>query len=108
MNDFIFHNPAKVYFGKNQLEHLPEELAAFGTKVLMVYGCLLYTSVKWRFHGDARRGWERRRRETPIRLRTVYEMPASSSACLAHTRSMASRKARVCLLGMEDRQTRPW
>ena len=38
MNDFIFHNPAKVYFGKNQLEHLPEELAAFGTKVLMVYG----------------------------------------------------------------------
>lgn len=26
MNDFIFHNPAKVYFGKNQLEHLPEEL----------------------------------------------------------------------------------
>ena len=47
-------------------------------------------------------------RETPIQLRTVYEMPASSSACLAHTRSMASRKARVCLLGMEDRQTRPW
>lgn len=38
MNDFIFHNPDKVYFGKNQLEHLPEELAAFGTKVLMVYG----------------------------------------------------------------------
>ena len=38
MNDFIFHNPAKVYFGKNQLEHIPEELAAFGTKVLMVYG----------------------------------------------------------------------
>lgn len=38
MSDFIFHNPDKVYFGKNQLEHLPEELAAYGAKVLMVYG----------------------------------------------------------------------
>ena len=38
MNDFIFHNPDKVYFGKDQLRRLPEELAAFGTKVLMVYG----------------------------------------------------------------------
>ena len=37
MNDFIFHNPAKVYFGKNQLEHLPEELAArFGTTTTTV------------------------------------------------------------------------
>lgn len=24
MNDFIYHNPDKVYFGKNQMEHLPE------------------------------------------------------------------------------------
>ena len=38
MNDFSGHNPAKVYVGKNQREHLPEELAAFGTKVLMGYG----------------------------------------------------------------------
>lgn len=38
MNDFIFHNPDKVYFGKNQLEHLPEELLKFGKKVLLVYG----------------------------------------------------------------------
>ena len=38
MNDFIFQSPTKVYFGKDQLEHLPEELAHFGTKVLMVYG----------------------------------------------------------------------
>lgn len=34
MNDFIFHNPDKVYFGKNQLEHLSEELLNFGKKVL--------------------------------------------------------------------------
>lgn len=38
MNDFIFHNPDKVYFGKNQLEHLSEELLQFGKKVLLVYG----------------------------------------------------------------------
>ena len=38
MNDFIFHNPNKVYFGKNQLEHLSEELLKFGKKVLLVYG----------------------------------------------------------------------
>lgn len=38
MNDFIFQSPTKVYFGKDQLEHLPEELAHFGTNVLMVYG----------------------------------------------------------------------
>lgn len=38
MNDFIFHNPDKIYFGKSQLEHLPEELISFGKKVLFVYG----------------------------------------------------------------------
>ncbi len=38
MNDFIFHNPDKVYFGKNQLGYLPEELKKFGDKVLLVYG----------------------------------------------------------------------
>lgn len=38
MNDFIFHNPAKVYFGKNQMEHLSEELLKFGKRVLLVYG----------------------------------------------------------------------
>lgn len=38
MNDFIFHNPDKVYFGKNQLTHLSEELLKFGKKVLLVYG----------------------------------------------------------------------
>lgn len=38
MNDFIFHNPDKVYFGKNQLCHLGEELLKFGKRVLLVYG----------------------------------------------------------------------
>lgn len=38
MNDFVFHNPDKVYFGKNQLKYLPEELLKLGKKVLLVYG----------------------------------------------------------------------
>ena len=38
MNDFIFHNPDKVYFGKHQLEHLPKELLKLGKRVLLVYG----------------------------------------------------------------------
>lgn len=38
MNDFVFHNPDKVYFGKNQIQHLPAELLKFGKKVLLVYG----------------------------------------------------------------------
>lgn len=38
MKDFIFHNPDKVYFGRDQIGHLPEELLKFGKKVLLVYG----------------------------------------------------------------------
>ncbi|MCD7755846.1 MAG: iron-containing alcohol dehydrogenase [Firmicutes bacterium] len=38
MNDFIFHNPDKVYFGRNQMGNLPGELLKFGRKVLLVYG----------------------------------------------------------------------
>ena len=38
MNDFIFHNPDKIYFGRNQMENLPLELARFGSRVLLVYG----------------------------------------------------------------------
>lgn len=38
MRDFIFHNPDKVYFGKNQMIHLSEELLKYGKKVLLVYG----------------------------------------------------------------------
>ncbi len=38
MNDFIFQNTTKIYFGKNQLGHLGEEIKNFGEKVLLVYG----------------------------------------------------------------------
>lgn len=38
MENFVFEVPTKVYFGKNQIEHLPEALGPYGTKVLVVYG----------------------------------------------------------------------
>lgn len=38
MNDFVYDIPVKVYFGKDQLCHLGEELKKYGQKVLLVYG----------------------------------------------------------------------
>lgn len=38
MNNFSFHLPTKVYFGKNQITKLPEILKCYGNKVLLVYG----------------------------------------------------------------------
>lgn len=38
MENFIFHNPTKLIFGKDQLEHLREEVPKYGKKVLLVYG----------------------------------------------------------------------
>lgn len=37
-NDFIFHNPTKIYFGREALSHLPSALSEFGPRVLLVYG----------------------------------------------------------------------
>lgn len=38
MNNFIFQNPVKVYFGENQLCHLGGELSVYGKRVLLIYG----------------------------------------------------------------------
>ncbi len=38
MNNFIFNNSVKVYFGEEQLGHLGEELAKCGKRVLLTYG----------------------------------------------------------------------
>ena len=38
MQDFVFSNKTKIYFGKDQLHHLGEEVSRFGKKVLLVYG----------------------------------------------------------------------
>lgn len=38
MNDFEFQNTTKVYFGKNQLQHLHVEVLKYSTKVLLACG----------------------------------------------------------------------
>lgn len=38
MNNFTFNIPTDIRFGRNQIQCLPEELAKYGRKVLLVYG----------------------------------------------------------------------
>ncbi len=38
MDNFVYHNPTKLIFGKGQMDMLPKETAPYGKKVLMVYG----------------------------------------------------------------------
>lgn len=38
MNEFVFYNPTKLIFGKNQIQKLSTELTNYGNKVLVVYG----------------------------------------------------------------------
>ncbi|MCY8233190.1 iron-containing alcohol dehydrogenase [Priestia endophytica] len=38
MENFMYHNPTKLIFGKDQLNVLPKELKNYGKNVLLVYG----------------------------------------------------------------------
>ena len=38
MNNFTFHIPTDIRFGKDQVQCLPVELAKYGNKVLLGYG----------------------------------------------------------------------
>ncbi len=38
MENFIYHNPTKLIFGKDQLQALSEELPKYGKNILLVYG----------------------------------------------------------------------
>ena len=38
MNDFQFQNTTKVYFGKNQLKNLHNEVLKYGNKILIAHG----------------------------------------------------------------------
>ncbi len=38
MEDFIFHNPTKIIFGRGKIAELGREIAPFGKRVLFVYG----------------------------------------------------------------------
>jgi alcohol dehydrogenase len=38
MQNFVFHNPTKILFGRNTIGSIGKETVLFGTKVLLVYG----------------------------------------------------------------------
>lgn len=38
MENFIYHNPTKLIFGKGQIEKLSDEIQPYGSRILMVYG----------------------------------------------------------------------
>ena len=38
INDFIYDIPVRVYFGREQIHHLGDELKKYGSKILLVYG----------------------------------------------------------------------
>ncbi|WP_127493751.1 iron-containing alcohol dehydrogenase [Paenibacillus glycanilyticus] len=38
MECFQYHNPTKLLFGKGQLSALPDEIAAYGSRILFLYG----------------------------------------------------------------------
>ena len=38
MQNFVFHNPTKILFGKNTIPAIGQETVAYGKKVLLVYG----------------------------------------------------------------------
>ena len=38
IENFVFQNTTKVYFGKGQIRNLSREAANYGKKVLVVYG----------------------------------------------------------------------
>lgn len=38
MNNFVYHNPTKIIFGKGQVEQLAKQITPFGKNILLVYG----------------------------------------------------------------------
>lgn len=38
LGNFTYHNPTRLHFGADALEQLPQELARYGSNVLLVYG----------------------------------------------------------------------
>ena len=42
--NFTYCNPTKLYFGEDALNGLNTELPKYGKNVVLIYGCLLYTS----------------------------------------------------------------
>lgn len=79
MNDFLYYNPVRVHFGKEAMGRLEEELAALGTKVLLVYGggsirrTGLYDRVRRALEDTGKAVWELSGVMPNPRTEKVYE-----------------------------------
>ena len=79
MNDFMYYNPVRVHFGKEAMGRLEEELAALGTKVLLVYGggsirrTGLYDRVRRALEDTGKTVWELSGVMPNPRTEKVYE-----------------------------------
>ena len=38
VNNFVYYNPTRIYFGNEQLVHLGEEVKKYGSRAILVYG----------------------------------------------------------------------
>ena len=45
MDNFFYHVPTDIYFGKGQISHLGERMAQLSKKVLLVYGGVLWGAI---------------------------------------------------------------
>ncbi len=79
MIDFVFHNPAKIIFGRDALSHLAEEATRYSQRALLVYGggsvkrIGLFDQVMDMLHGCGVTVWELGGIVPNPRLSRVYE-----------------------------------
>ncbi|MEX2105037.1 MAG: iron-containing alcohol dehydrogenase [Bacilli bacterium] len=77
MNNFVYYNPTKIYFGEGQIENLTSSIKPYGEKVLVVYGggsikkSGLYDEVMNRLKADDFGVWELPGIEPNPRLTTI-------------------------------------
>lgn len=38
LGNFTYHNPTRIHFGENALNHFPDELANYGNNIVLIYG----------------------------------------------------------------------
>lgn len=79
MNNFVFHNPTQLIFGKGQVEVVGKKIASLGKRILLVYGGQsikksgLYGQVSHLLKEEGLEVWELGGIEPNPRLTSVYK-----------------------------------
>ena len=77
MNDFQFQNTTKVYFGKDQLGHLHEEVLKYGKSVLVVYGGGSIKKIG--LYDKVKKELKEKKKNGPVYPSVAYELGAQIS-----------------------------